>query len=43
MQIAHPCLDSIFHYGFADAEILKDFLNVDNDGGGGDDGGGDSL
>ena len=28
VQIAHPCLDSIFHYGFADAEILKDFLNV---------------
>ena len=28
VQIAHPCLDSIFHYGFADAEILKDFLNA---------------
>ena len=28
VQIAHPCLDSIFQYGFADPEILKDFLNV---------------
>ena len=28
VQIAHPCLDSIFYYGFSDAEILKDFLNV---------------
>ncbi len=28
VQIAHPCFNSIFKYGFADAEILKDFLNV---------------
>ena len=28
VQIGHPCIDSIFQYGFADPGILKDFLNV---------------
>ena len=28
VQIGHPCIDSIFQYGFADPSILKDFLNV---------------
>jgi hypothetical protein len=26
VQIGHPCIDSIFQYGFADPGILKDFL-----------------
>jgi hypothetical protein len=28
VQIAHPCMDSIFRHGFSDPSILKEFLNA---------------